>query len=83
MNERTREILDAEMVRDWTMVWAGCSGYPTPVDGSVRGTAREAVAEFEARHGLTLQSHRLVMDDGDWTIRATFADGSVATIFAG
>jgi GH35 family endo-1,4-beta-xylanase len=77
MNETTRNVLDETMARDWTEIWPVLP----PANLHFHGTAAQAVADFEARHGLTLRSHRLVMDDGDWTIRGTFADGSVATVF--
>jgi hypothetical protein len=83
MQEQTREILHDSMVREWVFGWAGTAGL-RPDGYSFTGTASAAVDDFRRRFPfIPVRGERLVMDDGDWTIRATFADGSVAVLFAG
>jgi hypothetical protein len=82
MNATTREILKDEMVREWTMAWAGVPGL-RPESYKFEGSASEAVDDFRRRFPFVpVTTEKLVMDDGDWTIRLTFADNSVAIVFA-
>lgn len=82
MKATTREILNDEMVRTWAMVWCGVPGL-RPESYDFRGSADEAVADFRRRFPFVpVSSEKLVMDDGDWTIKLTFADQSIATVFA-
>jgi hypothetical protein len=81
MNAATREIVADTMTREWFMSLAGFPGLSFR-DYSFSGTAQEAVDDFRRRFPIVpVKSFRIVMDDGDWTIRLTFADNSVATVF--
>lgn len=80
MQSQTRDIMSGTMLRRWLVVYHGIApGH----EYHYAGTADDAVADFRRRFpATTLQSHHLVMDDDCWTIRGTWADGSVATLFA-
>lgn len=82
MTATTRDILGDTMAREWTMVWAGVPGL-RPESYDFSGSANEAVADFRRRFPFVpVSAAKLVMDDGDWTVRVTFADHSVATLFS-
>jgi hypothetical protein len=79
MTEATRQILGDTMMRAWLCVYAG----PGAPDYTILGTAEGAVADLCRRLGREARSHRLVQDDGVWTVRVTWADdGTVSTAFA-
>lgn len=80
MQAQTREILKDTMQRTWTMAY---SMLPARDGYDFTGTATEAVADFQRRFPslALIRGFKLVMDDGDWTIRIEFADGSLATVF--
>ena len=77
MQETTRSILADEMVRTWHHCRFYKDGDPPPFTG----TPSQAVEDLCRRLGLVAHSHRLVQDDGDWTVRVTWDNGSVSTEF--
>jgi hypothetical protein len=81
MTETTKIFLEAEKIRDWTMVWSGIPGL-TCREYKISGTAQEVFDDFRRRFSvLRVRGFKLVEDDGDLTIRIVFADESIATVF--
>lgn len=68
---------DKNTARTWTMIYPR-AGIP---DYDFFGTAMEAVADFKRRTGRNIKSWRVVQDDG-WSIRVTWPDNSISTVFS-
>lgn len=81
MAETTQNFLEAEKIRDWTMVWSGIPGMIF-IEYKISGTAQEVFDDFRRRFSvLGVRGFKLVKDDGDLTVRIVFADESIATVF--